>query len=143
MSSLLINKHKNNDFTSLIEQPKELCVSIYMPIYGKKAEIQTNFSRLKNLLRQAQELLGANRRSPVLALKLLRPASVLLNDPGFWLSQDRGLVIFLADGIFHYYRLPLVFEELVVVATHFHFQPLFPLLTEAEQIRALSTYPKS
>ncbi|WP_242032000.1 hypothetical protein [Microcoleus sp. FACHB-672] len=39
------------------------------------------------------------------------------------------MAIFIGPNFFHYYRSPLSFDELVVVADNFHLKPLMPLLT--------------
>jgi hypothetical protein len=47
--------------------------------------------------------------------------------------QRAGLVTFVASDLFRYYRLSLLFEELVVVTERFHLKPLFPLLSGDER----------
>lgn len=126
MNSLLTDL--NNELKLLTQQSPKLCVSIYMPIYRGKVSPQYNLTRFKNLIRQAEELLEGNRRSPVGILKILQPALLLLTDSDFWQRQDRGLVVFLADGVFHYYHLPIAFEEMVIVSDRFDMKALQPLL---------------
>jgi hypothetical protein len=53
----------------------------------------------------------------------------LLPDRGFWQRQSDGLAVFLSADTFHFFRLPIRFEELVVIAHRFHVKPLLPLLT--------------
>lgn len=40
---------------------------------------------------------------------------------------------FVASDFFRYYRLSLLFEELVVVTDRFHLKPLLPLLSGDER----------
>jgi hypothetical protein len=56
----------------------------------------------------------------------------------FWRHQSDGLAIFLSSGFSRYYRLPLGFEELLVVAEHFHIKPLLPLLSGDGQFYVLA-----
>jgi len=42
-------------------------------------------------------------------------------------------VTFVASDLFRYYRLSLLFEELVVVTDRFHLKPLLPLLSSDER----------
>lgn len=126
MKTLLVNEFKTQ-FKLLVEQPRGLCISIYMPNYSKRVQLQQNL-RFRNLLRQAEELLSANGRSSTVALKLLQPASALLYDKAFWQYQDKGLAVFIAKEVFYYYRLPLIVEELVVMADHFYLDPLLKLI---------------
>ena len=60
---------------------------------------------------------------------MIEPASLLLQDSDFWQHQSDGLAIFLSANGLRRYRLPLNFEELVVVVDHFHIKPLLPLFT--------------
>ena len=53
----------------------------------------------------------------------------LLPDPGFWQHQSDGLAVFLSADTFHFFRLPIRFDELVVIVNRFHVKPLLPFLT--------------
>lgn len=116
-----------DEVRSLVEQPKPPCVSIYMPTY-RAGDIQQNPIRFKNLMRRAEELLVENGLTEREALQLLQPAQQI-DDGDFWEHQNNGLAIFIADGVFHYYLLPLEVKELVVVTDRFHLKPILPLLT--------------
>jgi hypothetical protein len=61
--------------------------------------------------------------------ELLKPVKELLRDIFFWLHQSDGLAIFSSERLFRCYRLPLSFDELVVVTHRFHIKPLLSLLT--------------
>ncbi|MBW4492844.1 MAG: hypothetical protein KME26_07100 [Oscillatoria princeps RMCB-10] len=117
------------ELKTLVEQPQGLCVSIYMPTYRTGAEVQQNPIRYKNLLREAEERLQETGMSEQEAREFLQPAAEKLDESLFWERQSDGLAIFLADGTFHSYRMPLNFEELVALSNHFHLKPLLPLLT--------------
>jgi len=66
---------------------------------------------------------------PQQAQELLAPVQQLLADYDFWQHQSAGLALFVAPTMFRLYRLPLAFEELVVVAQRFHIKPLLQLLS--------------
>lgn len=123
MGLLSIDELKN-----LVEQPKGLSVSIYMPTCRLGQETQQNPIRFKNLIRQAEELLVEQGLSESEAGKFLQAAKDI-DRQDFWQHQNNGLAIFVAEGVFDYYRLPLNFAELAVVTDHFHLKPLLPLLT--------------
>jgi hypothetical protein len=126
------------ELKKLIEEPEGLCVSIFLPTHRAGAQTQQDPIRLKNLLRQAEEqLLLKELRAPE-AKELLRPARELLDDSVFWRNQSNGLAVFLSHGVFRYYRLPLNFEDLVVVADRYHLKPLLPLLTGDGQFYVLA-----
>jgi len=118
-----------DELRALIDDHEGWCVSIYMPTHQAGEEIQEDPVRLKNLLGQAEEgLSAAGLRKPE-AQKLLEPAQKLVWDGLFWQYQSDGLALFLSAGAFRRYRLPLDFEELVVVSDRFHIKPLLPLLS--------------
>jgi Bacterial archaeo-eukaryotic release factor family 7 len=117
------------ELNRLIEPPPGPSVSLYLPTHRLGPEIQQDPIRLKNLLREAERrLLDSGLRSPE-AAELLRPAWRLQSDGLFWRHQREGLAIFLSTEIAVHYRLPLGFEELVVVADRFHVKPLLSLLS--------------
>jgi hypothetical protein len=113
---------------SLIAQQGKWCVSIYMPTHRVGREQQQNPIRLKNLLAEAETKLLANgiRRPEV--HELVDPAEQLLWNRDFWQHQGDGLAIFLATDFGTIYRLPVAFEELLIIANSFHIKPLLPLL---------------
>jgi hypothetical protein len=116
-----------DELKELLEGQKGYCTSMFMPTHRRGREIEQDPIRFRNLLHRAGDLLiDKGLRSPE-AHTLLEPAERLLEDAFFWKQQGDGLAIFLAPGRFYLYRLPLRFEELVVVSHHFHIKPLFPL----------------
>jgi hypothetical protein len=101
-------------------------VSLFMPTHRVGRETEQDPIRFKNLLREAEErLLAKGLRSPDVR-EILKPAQRLLQESGFWRNQSHGLAVFLTPEAFHYYRLPLPFEELVVISNRFHLKPLLP-----------------
>ncbi len=117
------------DVELLVQQPRSPCVSLYIPTHGSGPETLQDPIRLKNLIRVAEEsLVGTGIRRPN-ASEALHPARELIEDEAFWRHQSGGLALFLRAGWFRFYRLPLPFEELVVVSDRFHVSPLLPLLT--------------
>jgi len=104
-------------------------ISIFMPTYSSGPQTQQNPIRLKNLLQRAEEsLVTQGVRGPD-AHELLKPATDLFEDGLFWREQGDGLAVFLAQGAFQRYRLPLPLEEQVVLSDRFHVKPLLPLFS--------------
>src|SRR5919199_2408506 len=125
MNELSVEKLK-----ALVEQPKGLCVSMYMPIYRVGVDVHQNSTRLKNLKREAEKSIVESGMSEGEALEFLKPIQEMIDSgEDFWQEKNNdGLAVFLGSGVFHYYRLPLSFDELVVVTDRFHLKPLLPLL---------------
>jgi hypothetical protein len=127
-----------DDLRLLIQQPRSPCVSLYIPTHRSGPETQQDPIRLKNLIRQAEEVLvdtGIRRRD---ASEVLHPAQELIDDEAFWRHQSEGLALFLRAGWFRCYRLPLSFEESVVVSDRFHVSALLPLITGDGQFFVLA-----
>lgn len=111
----------------LVEQPQELCISIYMPV-TQGVDIQQNPIRFKNLLRETEEKLVEYGCEQKQARELLEPVQAEFEQDNFWEEQRKVLAIFAAPGFFRYYKSPIDFEELVVVSDAFHVKPLMPLV---------------
>jgi hypothetical protein len=117
------------ELKTLSQKQKGPFVSIYLPTRTAGPETRENPIRLKNLTATAEtKLVESGTRAPE-ARALLQPAQQLIEDYHFWQHQNTGLVLFLAPDFFRTYRLPLDFEELVVVGHRFHLKPLVPLLS--------------
>jgi hypothetical protein len=127
-----------DDLKTLVEQPHGVCVSIYMPTYAAGTETRQNAIRFKNLLKQAAAKL-AELDIPH-SSALLQPALEL--DEEDWQHQDIGFALFLTEGFFRAFRVPLTFPELVVVNEQFHLKPLIPLLTRDSEFYILALSQK-
>jgi hypothetical protein len=107
----------------------QFCISLYMPTHPVGREQQQDPIRLKNLLSKASaELEEKGLRYPEIET-LIKPARKLLQDRALWQHQDQGLALFTAEDVFETYRLPLLFEPMVVIAENFHIKPLLPLVS--------------
>ncbi|HEY9875972.1 MAG TPA: hypothetical protein V6D12_21250, partial [Candidatus Obscuribacterales bacterium] len=120
-----------------VEQPQGLCVSIYMPTVQLSSETQQNSVRFKNLLRQAEAELEKYELHPTDISQFLQPASELDEDE-FWQQQNAGLALFISEGFFRFYRVPIDLIELVVVNDSFHLKPLIPLLSGDDRFYILT-----
>jgi hypothetical protein len=130
------------DLKKLIRTPAGVCLSIYIPTHRTGKETEQGPIRLKNLLKEAEEhLLASGLRTPQIRT-LLRPVDPLLVDSFFWQFQSDGLALFLSSTGLHYYRVPLRFDELVLLAERFHIKPLFQLVTDDEHLFVLAVSQK-
>ena len=115
---------------SLIEQTTGPCVSIFLPTHRAGVETKQDPIRLKNQLKSAASQLAAHKLRASEIKEMLEPAQKLCENNGFWQYQSDGLALFCSPEKFLYYRLPLCFEELLVVTDRFHVKPLMRLFTE-------------
>lgn len=119
----------NDQLRKLMEYRFDTCVSMYMPTERMGAETQQNPIRLKNLLGRAEEQLVEAGLRTAQAQELLKPAHELQQNRPLWQRMGDGLALFVGPDTFEYYRVPLSFDELVVVSDRFHIKPLLPLLS--------------
>ena len=124
-----MDRFSSEDLKALMNTADGVCVSIYMPTEKVGDEKKQEPIRLKNLLKKAEEMQPASDIRPVELRRLLLPAHDLLDDALFWQYQDQGLALFLSSSGMQSFRLPIQFEEQVVVADHFQIKPLLPLFT--------------
>jgi hypothetical protein len=124
-----VNVVTRDDLRYLIDRSGSACVSIFMPTHRLGRERKQDPIRLKNLLGKAEDQLRATGLTALEAQSILDPATSLIPDSGFWRLQYDGLAIFLSQGLYRFYQLPLNFDELLVVADSFHIKPLLPMLS--------------
>lgn len=128
----------STDLKTLVGEHETPCISIFMPTHRSGPEVQQDPIRLKNLLDEAQErLMAIGLRSPE-AEELLAPIQVLQEDRSYWQRQHEGLAIYRSPDHFADFRLPVTFEELVVVTDRFHIKPVLPLLSHGRSFYLLT-----
>jgi hypothetical protein len=118
------------DLDLLLAHDKAPALSITLPTHAAGREIRQDPVRLRNLAGAVLDRLTSRGLRRPDAERLLRPVADLIRDEEFWRRQDRGLAVFVADGVFQAFRVPLDLEERVVVGSGFDVLPLLPLLAE-------------
>ena len=104
------------------------CVSFYLPVEKVGADTRIGAKILRQLLKQAEDLLKEKGvRTPDVE-RLLHPAYALLEDALFWENQNLGLALFLSDQGMRQYRLPIRFAETLLVADRFLIRPLLSMV---------------
>ncbi len=112
----------------ILETRSEFCISLFMPTYRAGRETEQGPIRFKNLLAEVEvRLLDKGLRASKVDEMLKAPRS-LLEGTNFWQHQSDGLAVFFTLDMFHLYRLPHSFKEMVFVADRFHIKPLLPIL---------------
>lgn len=116
------------------------CLSIYMPTHRAGKATEQDPIRLKNLLTKADTMLEEWGMDTRARKTFLEPAHRLLNDEerDFWYHQNDGLGLFIGEDTFHTFRLPVEFDETVVVNTRFYVTPLLPAISHENQFYILS-----
>jgi hypothetical protein len=83
-----------DELKSLVENPEDPCVSLYMSMVKAGPEVRQNPIRFKNLIREAEARLDTMESRHTEAVDFLQPAKEL-DTAEFWENQDHGLVIFV------------------------------------------------
>lgn len=112
--------------------------TIIMPTHRAGSDTREDPLRFKNLLEEAHDLLGETELSAAEVEARLQPARDLLHDGGFWRHQDLGLAVFMAEGTFETFNVPLPLEQLVVAGQRFYTKPLFQMMTSGEPFYILA-----
>ncbi len=113
----------------LMEKHRGPCISMYLPTHRTGAEMQQDRVRLKNQMRQAENLLCLANVPAAEVEDLLEPIQALVADEPFWLHPSDGLALFRSPDVFAPYHLPSSFKEQVTVCNHFYLKPLLPFLS--------------
>lgn len=113
----------------LINYRDDLCISIYLPMERRGADVQGNPVRLENALKEVEAQLQERGFTKTQLDEILQEARSLLHDSQYWQQQNEGLALFLAPDFFDAFRLPMRFEPLTVISERFHTKPILALLT--------------
>jgi hypothetical protein len=123
----------HEDLRTLVEERDGPCISLYQPTHragpDTRSYAQEDPIRFRNLLREAERRLTADGLRAREVHQLLEPPRQLIDDAAFWQHQAEGLATFIAPDLLRTFRVPLRFDELVVVAPRFQLKPLLALLT--------------
>ncbi|MFP4473660.1 MAG: hypothetical protein ACLFPX_07355 [Candidatus Omnitrophota bacterium] len=131
----------------LFEQPnlKDLynvkdvpCVSIYLPTDPASQGNTADETRLHNLVSEARRKLADLGARSTDIDAIFAPVKPLFEDREFWEYQSLGLAVFCSPETFCYFRVPVVFQELVTTSFHFHLKPLLPLITRDQNFYILA-----
>ncbi len=119
---------RRNDIESLAKIQFTNCISLYVPTHRSGFD-NSKIDRLKfkNALNEAKEQLEARAILPDEIKSLLRPAHELLDDEAFWTRLSDGLAVFISPDHFKHFELPVPFNSLVYVGSHFYLRPLTPM----------------
>jgi Bacterial archaeo-eukaryotic release factor family 7 len=113
----------------LAQQRHRICISMFLPTHRAGAETRQDPIRLRNLMRECEARIVAADTKPMRAKELLAPARQLTEGSAFWRAQGDSLALYLADGFFEHFRLPLSLPERIAIGGRFDVKPLLQLFT--------------
>ncbi|WP_081211226.1 baeRF7 domain-containing protein [Salegentibacter sediminis] len=119
------------EFQELAGFNDEVSVSIFIPTQraGKDVLEEKSKTHLKSLWKEIKIDLEKKEVSKDKIEKLDEPIQKLLSDKGFWRHQSDGLAIYIAEGFFRKYSLPLKFDSHYYINNEFYVKPLVPLFS--------------
>jgi len=117
------------ELKNLMEQEHPLSISGYMPMEKAGRETRMNSIRFKNFIGDVEKQLEKKELSSKEISSMLKPAHELLQDFVFWQHQSDGLAVFWTPENFQYYRIPIKFDEEVVLNKRFYLKPLLPIFS--------------
>jgi hypothetical protein len=126
------------DLTQLSDERGGLRISVFLPTDRAGAQTDRDRIRLKNSLRQAEQVLRGDGMSAAQTDQILQPARELLDRTPLWQRPSDGLAVFVGPGGMRHLRVPLRLPELVAVGRRFLVQPLLPLLTASARFYVLT-----
>lgn len=108
----------------------ENCISIFIPTHRDGEEVfdGKDALKLKNELKAINQKLSSSM-GPVEIDRLVAPVQKLLDDSEFWRHRSDGLALFVADGFFKEFTLPVYFEQFNYLGNSFYLKPLLPMFT--------------
>jgi hypothetical protein len=128
-----MSTRSEGNLNMLMENHRGPCISLYLPTHQVGPEIQHDRIRLKNQMRQAENLLFLANVHAAEVENLLEPILALVADEPFWLHPSEGLALFRSPDVFAPYHLPFSCKEFVVASNHFYLKPLLPLLSNVSK----------
>lgn len=121
------------DIKELKNNEKEICISILIPTHrgGKETYSGKDSLQLKTQLQDVSNILQKEHDyNKIQAEEFLKPALDLVADSNFWRNQSDGLAIYLSEGFFKYFSLPIRLGPRHHVMTEFMLAPIAGLLNQ-------------
>lgn len=108
---------------------RDYCISIFIPTHraGKKVLQKEDALSLKIQLQDVIQKLEDEGMHKTEIDGLVTPVKQLIDDGAFWRQQSDGLAIFLADGCYKEFTVPVYFEAYNYIGRSFYLKPLMPM----------------
>lgn len=122
----LINEQ---EFSRLSQFTNEVCISIFIPTQraGKEVLEGKNQRHLKSLWKEAKTHMEEQGVSKEKIDKMAKPVVDLIDEKEFWRHQSDGLAVFVSEGFFEKFTLPINFEPYHYISKDFYLKPLAPV----------------
>jgi hypothetical protein len=111
----------------LINETKEVNVTIFLPTHKKGEEGKQDSIRLKNLIQKVKNELLEKGWKEQRVEDLFEQVISKTEENQFWLHQDKGLAIYLNENYFDFFKVPVSADENYYIAENFLITPLLEL----------------
>lgn len=122
-----------DDLRTLSNVQEQPCLTITLPTDGFAADARMGTTRIKNLLRAAEEAIRKAELQNGTGERLLAPIRELSDKSDFWRQQDQGLALFVSPGLdggsVRAYSTPFRLPEEVLVGKRFHLASMLPFVS--------------
>lgn len=126
---LYVDIPTRNEFSLLVNQRADACVSIYLKTTPVTQDIQASRIEMRNLIKAAQAQLEEAAFDKKRLAALMSGLNDLLDDDAFWRFQANSLAVFATPDRIRTYRLANDLASMVQVADRYHLKPLFRAIT--------------
>lgn len=116
---------------ALLEEPGNVCVSLYAPLFRRGREVQQNQLRVRNLIKDTRALLeqdsiATEKQHAEILARLER--FLVDGDHSAWRHPPAGLAVFATPEQLEVHELGIPVPEQVHVGERFYIRPLLPAL---------------
>lgn len=120
------------EIVELSKIQSSICISIFIPTHrsGEETLKGKDALNLKNQLKEVKSKMKLFGLSTNEIKMSVAPVNELIENSEFWRHQSDGLAIFISEGLFRKYSLPVYFEEFNYVSREFYLKPLMPLFND-------------
>ena len=116
---------------SLLQEPSNVCVSLYMPMFRWGREVRQNEIRLRNLMKDAQQLMEKDEvATSEQTQAIMQKLEEFLFEPNHdaWQHPSAGLALFLTPDSLEIHPISYTVKEQAHVGERFYLRPLLPAL---------------
>ena len=119
-----MNKIIKEDLVQLFEHEAPRSISIYLPMAESGEDTLKNPIRFKNAIKKLEQKMQENGSEKREIRETIERLKEIVDGYAFFQDQMEGLAIFLAGDFHHIIKVPMRFEDQVVVSNAFEVRPL-------------------
>ena len=118
---------RRDTIEKLISETKDVNVTIFLPTHKTGEEGKQDSIRLKNLIQKAKNDLIDKGWKEAKVDELFKKIHSMTEENQFWLHQDKGLALYINEGYFDVFKIPVSPQENYYIAENFLITPLLEL----------------